>query len=755
MKLNKIFGTLMLFISCSLSAVADEARQIAFPGAEGFGRYTSGGRGGTVYHVTTLEDNNNAGSLRYAVNQKGKRIIVFDIGGTITLKSTLSLKNGDITIAGQTAPGDGICVTGYPFQINANNVIIRYMRFRVGNENVTINGADGWDGLGSLDQKNIIVDHCSVSWSIDECCSFSGCSNITLQWSLVSQSLVNAGHGKGAHGYGGNWGGSGASYHHNLLAHHGSRTPRLGPRPTTQKDERMDMRNNVIYNFGGNGCYGGEGMKVNIVNNYYQPGPGSPSGNKAKRIAGIGIRTREYCHDENGNPNAYYPMMHVWGKYYVNGNANSQHADVTKDNWTYGMYNQIDASGNDGTYTAKTKDTIKLDSPIPFEPVTTHTVWKTYNKVLDFAGASLKRDALDAIMVSDTKTGKASFTGDGNGKGFINSQKDIVYSDGSVGLPKLANGTPETDSDGDGMPDAWETANGLNPNDKADGSIYSLDKFGYYTNVEIYINSIVESISKTQNSDAETTVADEYYPEWKSVDGTVHNPGSVAPNGAIEHDTPSEPSTPGDDTEEPSTPTDETVFAANPDGLESIPAGTVLVNNQYFKATTVYDATGGNSNYNYSDGEAFESWVQMRVAQNPSADAPYGAEQSDCTPIVIETKQAIKLSAHVRTGPNKEAVMFDAETFEKLSSTSKFLEESEKNSLWTWTWELANSKKYVLVEKGGTGRLSGFTVSTTNGIEGINADNNKKGVMYNLSGQKVNSTYKGIVIMNGKKFLLK
>lgn len=755
MKLNKIFGTLMLFMCCSLSAFADEARQVAFPGAEGFGRYTTGGRGGTVYHVTTLEDNNSAGSLRYAVNQRGKRIIVFDVGGTITLKSTLSLKNGDITIAGQTAPGDGICVTGYPFQINANNVIIRYMRFRVGNENVTANGADGWDGLGSLDQKNIIVDHCSVSWSIDECCSFSGCSNITLQWSLVSQSLVNAGHGKGAHGYGGNWGGSGASYHHNLLAHHGSRTPRLGPRPTTQKDERMDMRNNVIYNFGGNGCYGGEGMKVNIVNNYYQPGPGSPSGNKAKRIAGIGIRTREYCHDENGNPNAYYPMMHVWGKYYVNGNANSQHADVTKDNWTYGMYNQIDASGNDGTYTAKTKDTIKLDSPIPFEPVTTHTVWKTYNKVLDFAGASLKRDALDAIMVSDTKTGKASFTGDGNGKGFINSQKDIVYSDGSVGLPKLANGTPETDTDGDGMPDAWETANGLNPNDKADGNIYSLDKFGYYTNVEIYINSIVESISKTQNSDAETTVADEYYPEWKSVDGTVHNPGSVAPNGAIEHDTPSEPSTPGDDTEEPSTPTDETVFAANPDGLESIPAGTVLVNNQYFKATTVYDATGGNSNYNYSDGEAFESWVQMRVAQNPSADAPYGAEQSDCTPIVIETKQAIKLSAHVRTGPNKEAVMFDAETFEKLSSTSKFLEESEKNSLWTWTWELANSKKYVLVEKGGTGRLSGFTVSTTNGIEGINADNNKKGVMYNLSGQKVNSTYKGIVIMNGKKFMQK
>ena len=749
----------MLFISCSLSAVADEARQIAFPGAEGFGRYATGGRGGTVYHVTTLEDNNEVGSLRYAVNQKGKRIIVFDVTGTITLKSTLGLKNGDITIAGQTAPGGGICVTGYPFQISANNVIIRYMRFRVGNENVTVNGADGWDGLGSLDQKNIIVDHCSVSWSIDECCSFSGCSNITLQWSLVSQSLVNAGHGKGAHGYGGNWGGSGASYHHNLLAHHGSRTPRLGPRPTTQKDERMDMRNNVIYNFGGNGCYGGEGMNVNIVNNYYKPGPGSPSGNKAKRIAGIGVRTKEYCHDENGNPNAYYPMMHVWGKYYVDGNVNSAHSDVTSDNWTYGIYNQISSGDNDNTFTSATKDSIKLDSPIAYEAVTTHDAKNAYNMVLAFAGASIRRDALDLIMVSDTRNGTASFTGSGNGKGFINTQSDIKYSDGTVGLPTLAAGTAETDTDGDGMPDAWETANGLNPSDKADGSTYSLDKFGYYTNVEIYINSIVEDLVKAQNMNAISGI-EEYYPEWKGSNGSVHNQGSVAPNGPIDNGETGggseEPSTPGDDTEEPSTPTDETVFAANPDGLESIPAGTVLVNNQYFKATTVYDATGGNSNYNYSDGETFESWVQMRVAQNPSADAPYGAEQSECTPIVIETKQAIKLSAHVRTGPNKEAVMFDAETFEKLSSTSKFLEESEKNSLWTWTWELAGLKKYVLVEKGGTGRLSGFTVSTTNGIEGINADNsNKKGVMYNLSGQKVNSSYKGIVIMNGKKFLLK
>lgn len=520
MKMNKKLLTgLLTMIMCALfaqTATAEDAP--AFPGAEGFGRYVTGGRGGKVYHVTTLEDNNSVGSFRYAINQTGKRIIVFDVSGTIQLKSTLQLKKPNVTIAGQTAPGDGICIAGYPFQISTNNVIIRYMRFRVGSSNVTVSGADGWDGLGSLDQKNIIVDHCSVSWSIDECCSFSGCSDITLQWTLVSQSLVNAGHNKGAHGYGGNWGGSGASYHHNLLAHHGSRTPRLGPRPTTQTDERMDMRNNVIYNFGGNGCYGGEGMNVNIVNNYYKPGPGSPTGDKGKRIAGIGIRTKEYC---TTYP-AYAPMMHVWGKYFVEGNVNSQYGDVTEDNWTYGMYNQIDAGGNDGTYTAVTKDTIKLDAPIENIPVTMHTAQNAYDKVLKYVGASIKRDALDEIMISDTRDGKASFTGTGNGSGFINTENDVKYADGTTGLPTLTGTAAPTDTDQDGMPDAWETANGLNPNSSSDAALYSLDSKGYYTNIEVYINSLVEEMVKSQNADAITSI-DEYYPMYKDENGVVYN----------------------------------------------------------------------------------------------------------------------------------------------------------------------------------------------------------------------------------------
>lgn len=734
----------MLFMCCSLSAVADEARQIAFPGAEGFGRYATGGRGGTVYHVTTLEDNNEVGSLRYAVNQKGKRIIVFDVAGTITLKSTLGLKNGDITIAGQTAPGGGICVTGYPFQISANNVIIRYMRFRVGNENVTANGADGWDGLGSLDQKNIIVDHCSVSWSIDECCSFSGCSNITLQWSLVSQSLVNAGHGKGAHGYGGNWGGSGASYHHNLLAHHGSRTPRLGPRPTTQKDERMDMRNNVIYNFGGNGCYGGEGMNVNIVNNYYKPGPGSPTNYKGKRIAGIGVRTREYCHDENGNPNAYYPMMHVWGKYYVDGNVNSAHSDVTSDNWTYGIYNQISSGDNDNTFTSATKDSIKLDSPIAYEAVTTHDAKNAYNMVLAFAGASIRRDALDLIMVSDTRNGTASFTGSGNGKGFINTQNDIKYSDGTVGLPTLAAGTAETDTDGDGMPDSWETANGLNPSDKADGSTYSLDKFGYYTNVEIYINSIVEDLVKAQNMNAISGI-EEYYPEWKGSNGSVHNQGSVAPNGPIDN------GETGGGSSEPSTPAETTkLILFFPDGAEA-------ANEQLFPDGSKIAITGNTSKTIGAgkditiDGKKYKTMKVSNGAQN-TLTLPEGqvtkkltfysyvnkAEQTDRA---AYWKEVGGIAYDVISSGGELMCFLDFENPDVRTYTL----DSPMNAV-TFT-NTGEQLCYVLVVD---------AMDAASGIEGINADNNhKKGVMYNLSGQKVNSTYKGIVIMNGKKFLLK
>ena len=472
----------------------------AFPGAEGYARYITGGRGGKVYHVTSLTDADVEGTLRWAVNQTGARTIVFDVSGTIHLKEPLRIRRPNLTIAGQTAPGDGICIADYPFTIAARNVILRYLRFRLGNRNVTAKGADGWDGLGSVDSEDIMVDHCSVSWSIDECLSILGVKNATVQWCIVSQSLAKAGHSKGSHGYGGNWGGAGVSYHHNLMAHHVSRTPRLGPRYTTQMDERMDMRNNVIYNWAGNGCYGGEAMRVNIVNNYYKPGPATLTRkpNIQQRIAGIGVRTHDYIKKFS----VYEPTLHIWGKYYLSGNMNTLYPEVTKDNYGPGFLDQIDGSRMDGTFTGTTRDTICAKEPIPFVHTTTHPTVDGYYKVLQFAGASLHRDAVDELIVEDTRNGEATYTGEGNPPGIINSQDDIRpannYSLTWSAWPNLKQTATLRDSDRDGMPDEWEKANGLNPNDPDDRNL--TDSEGY-TNLERYMNSLVADITREQNED--------------------------------------------------------------------------------------------------------------------------------------------------------------------------------------------------------------------------------------------------------------
>lgn len=548
MKFNllAILAAIVAMIAPGTIAAQDSDQMIAFPGAEGYGRYTTGGRGGKVYHVTTLEDTGTEGSFRWACNRNETRTIVFDVSGTIYLKSELRLRNGNVTIAGQSAPGDGICIADYPFVISAPNVIIRFVRFRLGNRNVANHEGDG---LGGMDSKNIIIDHCSVSWSIDECLSVYGSHDITVQWCFVSHSLVNSGHSKGAHGYGGNWGGSGASYHHNFMTNHGSRTPRLGPRPGTQTDERMDLRNNVIHNYGGNAIYGGEGMNVNIVNNYYKPGKASPTGTKGKRIAKIDARTFDYCLDKAGTAtnfnkatgnnikesnistgvnskgvcfvrisatglsascdvdienktmdyngqlipiagNSWWPMVHTYGTFFVEGNVNSLYPDVAQDNWENGIYNQMAAKECDQVYPGennKVKDGLKRLWPVPFVYTTTHDAETAFDRVLEYAGCSLNRDAYDAMLVKEAREGTCLF-----GKnGLIDNQYECVYADGSDSWPVLQSYEPDEDTDGDGIPDWWENAYGLNPNDPTDGNNVNYEG---YTYLEVYLNGLVADI---------------------------------------------------------------------------------------------------------------------------------------------------------------------------------------------------------------------------------------------------------------------
>lgn len=440
---------------------------IAFPGAEGHGCYTSGGRGGRVYYVTNLRDDGSEGSLRWALSKNGPRTILFKVSGTIELQRELKITNGDLTIAGQSAPGDGICLRNYPVTVDADNVIIRFLRFRMGDTE-----QQEGDALGGRFHKNIIVDHCSISWSTDECASFYQNENFTMQWCIISESLRNSVHNKGSHGYGGVWGGKKASFHHNLLAHHDSRNPRLGEinGDAFALTDLVDLRNNVIYNWQGNSCYGGEAMNVNIVNCYYKPGPATT---KTERIIAIDLETEEG-----------FATTGIWGKFYIDGNFMAGSPRATNDNWTYGVYNQFHSKY--GTIPEADKSNMRLDSPLDPGLITTHTAQEAYELVLDRAGASLSRDTVDARIVHDVRTGTATFMTGGNGSvnGIIDTQSHVG------GWPELKSEEPQTDTDWDGIPDEWELANGLNPKCISDGWKYDLNES--YTNLEVYLNELVK-----------------------------------------------------------------------------------------------------------------------------------------------------------------------------------------------------------------------------------------------------------------------
>lgn len=449
----------------------------------GGGEETTGGNGGTIYHVTTLSDEvgedgtYDVGTLRYAIRQTGARVIIFDVSGVIELKSELSIRNGNVTILGQSAPYGGICIAGYPLVIRDDNVIIRFVHFRMGD----LNGVEG-DAVSCYNQRNIVLDHCSMSWSTDECVSCYGNHDFTCQYCFITESLNNSVHAKGAHGYGGIWGGSNATFHHNLLAHHGSRNPRFDhDYVTTAAPGPLDYVNNVVYNWGGNSAYGGEGVKeahkINFVANYYKPGPATNS-NVRERLLNPTTKCSNCNHDA---PSSVLP-----GKFYVADNYMFGSAGVTADNWT-GVF--PDDASKKSQCKASTRHAMG-------KSIKEETAEQAFETVLTKAGCSFHRDAVDKRIAEEVRKGTSTYSGsNGSKNGLVDTPADVGgWPDYTAGYPKRsdADGNELIDSDLDGIPDSFEEAYGLNPHKNTDARHQTL--VAGFSNLEVYLNWLVKDL---------------------------------------------------------------------------------------------------------------------------------------------------------------------------------------------------------------------------------------------------------------------
>ncbi|WP_159883540.1 Ig-like domain-containing protein [Paenibacillus puerhi] len=440
-----LLAAAMLF-SCmpaNVSADTGSSTQLpAFPGAEGGGKYTSGGRGGDVYEVTTLADYGVGeapikGSLRDAVSDSN-RTIVFRVGGTIRLKQSLKITGSNLTIAGQTAPGDGITVADYTTTIDADNIIMRYMRFRLGDRYPSED-----DAFGVRYHKNIIIDHCSFSWSVDEVVSLYDNKDTTVQWSISQESMLMTTHQKGRHGYGGIWGGQNASYLHNLIAHSVSRNPRFATAVLMYPDY-VEASNNIIYNWGFMSTYGGgDNFSYNLTNNYYKYGPSTYKN----------VRSLLFGELSSGS--------HM----YLNGNIMDGNLAVTADNWK-------------GVQKIEDRQASELSAPIRIaDGYSPESAQAAYEHVLADAGANLpKRDAYDARVIQDVRNRTGQH---------INSPLEIG------GYPDYETvQSTVVDADHDGMDDAWELARGLTPLSAEDRNGTELSAEGY-TNLEVYLNDLI------------------------------------------------------------------------------------------------------------------------------------------------------------------------------------------------------------------------------------------------------------------------
>jgi hypothetical protein len=458
-----------------------QAKIPSFPGAMGGGAYTFGGRGGKVITVTNLNDR-GPGSLRDACEQGGARIVVFNVSGIIRIKTPIIVRAPYITIAGQTAPGDGVCLAGESFWVNTHDVIVRHMRFRRGE--TWVGRRD--DSFGGNPVGNIMIDHCSCTYGLDENISFyrhmfspgKGYNdlklptvNVTIQNTISAKALDTYNHA-----FGSTLGGENCSFMRNLWASNAGRNPSIG------WNGIFNFANNVIYNWVHRSVDGGDYTALyNIINNYYKPGPLTP------KDTPVGHR---FVKPESGRSKLGY---YVFGRVYCNGNVMEGNETVTKDNWAGGV--QVEEQPNTDGYTAD----MKWNEPFPMPSFPIMSAKEAYNFVMENVGANIpKRDIVDQRIIEEVKTGKAYYKEGLDPESFYQFKyrrlpKDS-YKMGVITDIKQVGGYPEykgksyKDSDNDGMPDAWEKANGLNPNDPSDAN---KDCTGDgYTNIEKYINGI-------------------------------------------------------------------------------------------------------------------------------------------------------------------------------------------------------------------------------------------------------------------------
>lgn len=728
MKKSLLSAVIMLLtFAAAMSAQFQSAP--AFPGAEGHGRFVTGGRGGEIRHVTNLKDS-GTGSFREAVKGDARKIVVFDVGGVIPLADDLSI-GANTTILGQTAPAPGITLRYYTVNPGANN-IIRFIRLRRGQER-DVN--DGADASTQRQKTGIIFDHCSFSWSIDEVASFYDNNNFTMQWCTVAESLTNTGHTKNAHGYGGIWGGKLASFHHNMIAHVSNRGPRFnGARYgwtgyTSNYDyaqykwenpaqaENVDFRNCVMYNAQGT-CYGGPGGgQINIVNNFYKAGP-CGNGNQER----ITLVTVSASGNSDKNHPEYYGMT---SRYYISGNttlttagvktANKDWAGVGYDSGV--RYQGTEVYSKDAnnmypddvpsiTYAGSRYVQIRMETEAPKGYITTHTADKAYEKVLAYVGASYNRDDVDARYVSETTNGTATYTGSVTGKkGIIDVVADVNgYTEENFGTGAWPEGY---DTDGDGIPDEWENRWGLDPNDATDAKKFTMDPNGYYTNLEMYANSLVENIMKDGLADGEANY-EEYWPELKVI----------------------EPEQPGGE--------EVTLYIGKSTntGTNTSASWTFLTND--------YTVTVDNVNSkSYSTGN--EDGVKYSANTQYTINIPAG----------LFVKEA-KFEGYDNYA-GMDAYIFEVNGQEYGETDYVFpMKIGSSYVKTTQTVSVNNASGTMTFTPKGKQVVWAITLTAVKATE-VGAVNDvqsrKSDAVYNIAGQRVNSSYNGFVIKNGKKYV--